>query len=105
MRSLSRLFLIMSLLVAWTAAWGEPFPSFEQVQQQTQSSDQIILDRSGQLLQRQRTQWLWQRGDWLRLDQISPALLRLLLHAEDQRFYEHAGVDWYAVLGSAWSSL
>ncbi|WP_431265595.1 penicillin-binding protein 1C [Roseateles chitinivorans] len=42
---------------------------------------------------------------WVSLDQMSPSLLRAMLVSEDQRFYEHSGVDWSAVAASAWANL
>lgn len=90
----------MSLLT-----YAQSIPRFEEVKQHYQSSDQIVLDKDGQLLQTVRVNWQRRQGQWLDLTQISPALLRLLLHAEDRRFYDHSGVDWYAVAGTAWSSL
>ena len=37
------------------------------------------------------------RHDWIGLDQVSPALLRAIVVAEDYRFREHGGVDWVSV--------
>jgi len=37
------------------------------------------------------------RQEWVYLQQISPHLVRAVLHAEDQRFREHAGIDWPAL--------
>lgn len=34
---------------------------------------------------------------WVRLSEISPELIRAVIVAEDGRFYEHGGVDWYEV--------
>jgi monofunctional biosynthetic peptidoglycan transglycosylase len=34
---------------------------------------------------------------WVDLDEISPALLRAVIAAEDTRFFEHRGVDWDAI--------
>ena len=35
---------------------------------------------------------------------MSPALLQAIVLSEDQRFYEHSGVDWSAVAQSAWGN-
>jgi len=37
------------------------------------------------------------RQEWVSLAQISPQLVRTVLYAEDQRFREHAGIDWKAL--------
>ena len=34
------------------------------------------------------------RLPWVPLDDMSPALLQAIVLSEDQRFYEHSGVDW-----------
>ena len=34
------------------------------------------------------------RRDWVPLEEISPNLRRAVLAAEDDRFYQHAGIDW-----------
>ena len=39
------------------------------------------------------------------LADISPALRTALVFSEDRRFYEHSGVDWRAVSGTAWANL
>lgn len=79
-------------------------PSFTAVRAQHSHSDQELLDRHGVLLQQTRINWQQRQGKWLALEAISPAVVQLLLYAEDRRFYAHHGVDWYAVAGSVWSS-
>ena len=37
------------------------------------------------------------RHEWIDLDEVSPALLRAIVVAEDYRFREHAGVDWVSL--------
>ncbi len=60
-----------------------------------------ILDRNGRTLA-----MLPAPGGVWRLrtaaDQVSPALLDLLVHTEDRRFYQHGGVDAGSVLRAAW---
>lgn len=89
----------------FTPSYASGIPDFAMIKQQHQSSDFQLLDRQGRLLQLQRVNWQRRQGSWLGIEQVSPALVRLLLHAEDRRFYDHGGVDWYAVAGTAWSSL
>lgn len=99
------LFLWLSLVWFSLSHATTSIPGFELVKAQHRASEVQWLDRSGQLLQTQRVDWQRRQGKWLDIDQVSPALVRVLLHAEDRRFYEHEGVDWYAVAGTAWSSL
>jgi monofunctional biosynthetic peptidoglycan transglycosylase len=37
------------------------------------------------------------KKDWISIDDVSPALLRSVIGAEDGRFFIHNGVDWKAV--------
>ncbi len=80
-------------------------PSFDQVKAAYRSSDTLVLDRHGQLLQAVRTDHLALRGEWVPLKSISPALRTALLLSEDKRFYEHTGVDWRGVGAAAWANL
>ncbi len=77
-------------------------PSFAQVRQDYRASDVRVLDRHGELLQRVRQDFQGRRGDWLALDDVSPALLQAVLASEDRRFHEHHGVDMWAVAAAAW---
>jgi penicillin-binding protein 1C len=43
--------------------------------------------------------------DWIALPDISPALVRSILRAEDQRFFDHDGIDWRALLAAGWGQL
>lgn len=111
------LFMLMQCLRRWcgvlvligvsSCLWAHPvpIPRFEQVKQQHSHSDFLLRDRKGRLLQAQRIDWHRRQGEWLTLEQISPAVLRMVTQAEDRRFYTHSGVDWYAVAGSAWGAL
>ena len=80
-------------------------PAFDQVRADFRPSETVLLDRSGQPLHRLRTDARVRRGDWVRLDQVSPALRQALVLSEDKRFYEHSGVDWHAVGAAAWANL
>jgi len=80
-------------------------PSFNEVKADFRPSDTLILDRHGEILQRQRTDVTVRRGQWVALADVSPALRTALVLSEDQRFYEHSGVDWRAVSSAAWGNL
>ena len=64
-----------------------------------------MLDRHGELLQRMRTDASVRRGQWVALEDVSPALRTAMVLSEDKRFYEHSGVDWRAVSAAAWGNL
>ncbi len=84
---------------AWAAA------TFDEVKREFRPSDTLVLDRSGELLQRLRTDASARRGQWVALADMSPALRTALVLSEDKRFYEHSGVDWRAVSAAAWGNL
>ena len=66
-------------------------PSFEQVRQAFASSESVLLDRHGEELHRLRTNPQVRRGQWVALEDISPALQTAMVYSEDKRFYEHSG--------------
>jgi penicillin-binding protein 1C len=86
------------------AARAEPI-TFAALQAAYRSSDAQLLDRSGEPLQRLRVDKSIRRLQWIALSDISPALLRAVIDAEDQRFYQHRGVDWWALSSAAWDNL
>ncbi|WBM36639.1 penicillin-binding protein 1C [Alcaligenes faecalis] len=96
------------LLVLGLALWASPgqaMPSYKEVRQAYRSSDVQVLDRQGQLVQRVRLDFGQRRGDWVALEQISPALQMAVLMSEDRRFESHGGVDWLSVGSAAWDGL
>ena len=92
-------------LVFAAALPAHAIPSFSQVKQEFASSESILLDRDGVELHRLRTNHRMRRGQWVALEDISPALQTAMVFSEDKRFYEHSGVDWKAVSAAAWGNL
>jgi penicillin-binding protein 1C len=90
---------LLALAAAWHAlrvdADWPPAPAA--VRAAWQPSDARLLDRHGALLQVRRVDPVLRRLPWTPLDQIAPALVRAVLLSEDQRFYEHGGVDGWAL--------
>lgn len=84
---------------------AQALPGFAEVRAGWRSSDARVLDRQGELLQRVRIDHHARRGEWIALADVSPALRTALLLSEDQRFYQHSGVDWRAVSAAAWGKL
>jgi penicillin-binding protein 1C len=98
--------LALALLLAGGAsspAWA--VATFDEVKRDFKPSDTLVLDRSGEVLQRLRTDSAVRRGQWVALPDVSPALRTALVLSEDKRFYEHSGVDWRAVSAAAWGNL
>jgi penicillin-binding protein 1C len=89
--------------VCMQPAWA--IATFDEVKRDYRPSDTLILDRSGEVIQRLRTDSAVRRGQWVALPDVSPALRTALVLSEDKRFYEHSGVDWRAVSAAAWGNL
>ncbi|WP_353194305.1 penicillin-binding protein 1C [Pusillimonas noertemannii] len=95
-------------LLAWApaaASMSAPIPAFESLRESYRASDVLVLGRNGMPLQRVRSDFQGRRGDWLSLDEVSPALLKAVIQSEDRRFYTHHGVDARAVAAAAWATL
>lgn len=69
-------------------------PSYQEVRNSYVKSDSLLLDRHGEVLYELRTDRARRRLDWTVLKDISPALKEAVIQAEDQRFYDHPGVDY-----------
>jgi len=80
---------------------GPPCPSFDKVKEQFRVSDAVLLDRHGRVIHELRVDPQGRRLDWTAIRDVSPALIRAVIQAEDRRFYQHAGVDWRAVGAAA----
>ncbi len=101
---------LAGMLAAMVLALGfqaeaSALPSYQEVRQGYRASDILVLDRTGQLLERVRSDFQARRGDWIELDDISVALQRAVILSEDQRFYAHGGVDWRAIAAAGWGNL
>ena len=86
------------------AANARALPSFAEVRAAHRPSDVTLTDRHGVPLQTLRIDRQVRRLAWVPLADMSPALLQAIVLSEDQRFYQHSGVDWSAVAKSAWGN-
>ncbi len=80
-------------------------PGFTEVRAGYTSSQATLLARDGKPLHSLRLDKSVLRLPWTPLADISPALIRAVIASEDQRFFEHGGVDWQAAGNAAWSNL
>ena len=76
---------------------GPLLPSFAEVQASYRISDALLLDRHGTVIHEMRVDPTGRRLEWVALADISPALARAVVAAEDRRFHDHDGVDWRAL--------
>ena len=94
-----------ALALCSVATLSNALPSFTEVHAAHRPSDITLLDRRGVPLQTVRVDRTVRRLAWVPLADMSPALLQAVVLSEDQRFYEHSGVDWSAVAQSAWGNV
>lgn len=80
-----------------------PLPSFAEVKTAYRPSERVVKDRHGEAIAAVRIDYTERRGDWVALDQVSPAMLDAVQLSEDRRFYEHKGVDWRAFTAAGWN--
>ncbi|KQR74805.1 penicillin-binding protein 1C [Burkholderia sp. Leaf177] len=95
----------LALLGCMFASSAMALPSFDEVRAGWRSSDWVLLGRDGEPLQRTRIDTTERRGDWIALQDVSPALREAIVVSEDKRFYEHSGVDWRGAAAAAWANL
>ena len=88
--------VLFIVLLGFVSPLLAALPDFAQVRANWRSSEAWLLDHNGELLQETRVDPKVRRTLWTPLADISPALIAAVLKAEDQRFFEHAGVDWLA---------
>ncbi len=98
-----RCLVVLALLLGGAPALA--LPSFGEVRAAYRPSDAWLLARDGTPLATLRIDHSARRLPWVRLRDISPALRRAVVLAEDKRFLEHAGVDWQAAVAGAWGNL
>jgi penicillin-binding protein 1C len=86
---------------ALAIAWPAQGPDFVAVRSDFTPSDAFMLDRNGAVLDTARINFKVRRFEWQPLQAISPALVAAVVRGEDARFWEHGGIDWRSVIGSA----
>ncbi|MDP5009272.1 MAG: penicillin-binding protein 1C, partial [Glaciimonas sp.] len=96
---------LLFLILIFNLNIAQAVQTFTQVQQEFRSSEASLYDRKGVLIQQFRINPKERRLSWISLEDVSPALRNALIASEDQRFYQHSGVDWSAVAAAAWGNL
>ncbi|TAG82047.1 MAG: penicillin-binding protein 1C [Betaproteobacteria bacterium] len=94
----------IAITLATSLAFASP-PSFDSIRSQYSPSDRYLLDRNGEPIQRIRTNNKVRRSEWVKLDDVSPAMVEAVLASEDKRFFDHGGVDWRAAASAAITNL
>ena len=81
------------------------FLPFDAVKNGYRKSEVALLDRHGGVIHELRVDPDVRRLEWTCLMDISPALVKAVIHSEDRRFYTHHGVDWKALSAAALTSI
>jgi penicillin-binding protein 1C len=83
--------------LAIPAAWSQYLQSLGPIDlMSARQGSTVVVDREGRLLRA----FTLPDGRWrlpLKVDEVDPRYVKLLLSYEDVRFYEHRGVDWRAL--------
>lgn len=74
--------------------WRKKAAAFDYKKLEDMESASIIFDRNGQVLGR----IFIQNRDQVAADQLSPWLYKAVVAAEDARYYQHTGVDYYGIV-------
>ncbi|WP_162145275.1 transglycosylase domain-containing protein [Chthoniobacter flavus] len=77
--------------------WQKRAAAFDYKKLEDMESASIIFDRNGQVLGR----IFIQNRDQVAADQLSPWLYKSVVAAEDIRYYQHNGVDYYGIVRAA----
>ncbi len=96
--ALGGLALAITFVVVATPASG--VAGFAAVRDRYTPSDAWLIDRHGEVLDRERLDFGVRRLEWVALEDISPALVAAVVEGEDRRFHQHGGVDWPGVAGA-----
>jgi penicillin-binding protein 1C len=77
--------------------YAHALSTFNEVKDSYKKSDSVLLDRHGEVIHELRVNESGRRLDWTSLEDISPSLIKAVIHSEDRRFFKHHGVDWKAI--------
>ncbi|MDO8289527.1 MAG: transglycosylase domain-containing protein [Parvibaculum sp.] len=97
------LLLVVVGVITLTGATWMSLADTKDLRLQVIASRQILLDRDGHPLAEDVSQWNVQ--DQIPLYKVPQRLQQAVLTAEDQRFYNHRGVDWLARAHAVWQGL
>ncbi len=106
---------ILVLFLAPALVWGlislhgntasKQYATFDEIEQQYKASDAILLDRYNDVIHSLRVDARGRKLEWIRLSDISPAMVKATLRVEDKRFYDHRGIDWLALVAATYEKL
>jgi len=100
-RILAGAVLLLPLIALYVVTFPPLLPPPSFVISKWQPSESWLYDRNGRLIDSARVSFTARRLAWVKLADISPALIDTVIAQEDRRFRGHGGVDWTAMLGAA----
>lgn len=98
-------FLVCGFINLYSSSAGARYITFDEARQRFASSDAVLLDRYNEVIHSLRVDAHGRRLEWIRLSDISPAMVRITLQVEDRRFYDHRGIDWLALTSATYENL
>ena len=102
-RAVLALVLVLALALVAAGIWiGLPLP--DDLVHPRPVPGLVLQDRNGLPLRVVRAPG-GERGGWISLADIDPAVPRAFLAAEDRRFFEHHGIDAVAVARAVWTDI
>lgn len=87
------IFLVLMLFLAAVGAFGK-LPSFEELENPRSNQSSIIYSADGKVLGK----YYIQNRTNVAYEDIAPSLIDALVATEDERFYDHSGIDGEAIL-------
>jgi len=97
--------LCLVLLAGGFLAWfytGVGLPSLSRLEKHRMDQTSKILAADGTVIAELHGE---QHREKVSLDQISPYLQQAVIAIEDERFYQHSGVDWKAIARAFWTNV
>jgi penicillin-binding protein 1C len=91
------IFILLFLASSLITYLAPETPNFKTLKEAFVSSEAILYDRSGRILQETRLVNTERKLEWIEISNVSEYFLDAVLLAEDKRFFSHSGVDWMAV--------
>ncbi len=88
---LAFLLVVGLILAVWLGAFGS-LPNRATLAAIENPEASYLLDRNGEVLSR----YYLQNREIAELDEIPPVLIEALVSTEDERFFQHHGIDWQA---------
>lgn len=93
--------LLLLAIVAFFLSLAPTAPGIEQLKEVQAARPSVLMSADGKPL----TSFTRAQQEAVPLAKVSPHVKQALLATEDQRFYEHNGVDLYRTFGAMWKTL